>query len=755
MGEAMLRTAYSQILNSSRDFSTALCDAQARLIAQAEHVPIHVGAIPWAVESVRDAFKDRIKPGDVYLLNDPYHGNNHLPDLTAFVPVFVGGEVAFWSINRAHQSDIAGSTHGAYNPGATEIWQEGLRITPLKLYDAGELRDDVLKMITTNVRHPHDFMGDLRAMIGSARVGERRLLALVEDYGSKTVVEAVDEILDGAERQARATIRGWKDGTYRGEAILDDDGHGIENIAIRATVTKKGDGLIVDLSASDPQVKGFVNSSFPNTMSSVHMALAFLIDPRTPKNSGTFRPVKVITREGTIVHPRPPAPVTLATNHCAQEIAEAVIKALARACPDRAIAGWSRRFRIAIKGVNPRTKRPFIWHMFHARGGGGASPAGDGWETAGEGQAVGGIKFGSVEVAEVRFPLTFEWHEFRPDSAGDGRHRGGVGSVLRLRVDTTEDGVANTAGDGTRHPSYGILGGADGLPHRYRLLPRGGARPRHPCGGHAAAARPHRRLRRGARDRRRRRPRRRRPRVLPHPAVARKGGVGMRRAALVLLALLAPAAAHAEMRLPPGFSAEVYVTGSGEAPDGRAAVGIPSTTSLAFDAAGMLYTARSGRRYRGGEIEDLWPLFRFPAGRPRRARVGRRRRRHRGAVAERDRRDLGDPRPRAARRPQRADRRRHGCEPGRPPGRRRSTRRAHPRGGRRRHVDRHRHVQRRRRAPRARLGAEHGGDAAGGRRGPPLRRRHPTRRVVAQRDRPHLGALLRADPRPAARAPLI
>jgi N-methylhydantoinase B len=381
--------------------------------------------------------------------------------------------VAFWSINRAHQSDIGGSTHGAYNPGATEIWQEGLRITPLKLYDAGVLRDDVLKMVTTNVRHPHDFMGDLRAMIGSARVGERRLLALITEYGSKTVMESVDEILDGAERQARACIRTWKDGVFRGESVLDDDGHGVEDIAIRATVTKKGDGLVVDLSDSDPQVTGFVNSSFPNTMSAVYMALAFLIDPRTPKNSGAFRPVKVITREGTIVHPRPPAPVTLATNHCAQEIAEAMIKALARSCPDRVLAGWSRRFRIAIKGVNPRTKRQFIWHMFHARGGGGACSAGDGWETAGEGQAVGGIKFGSVEVAEVRFPLTFEWHEFRRDSAGDGRHRGGVGSVLRLRVDITEPAVANTAGDGTRHPAYGILGGRDGLPHRYRLLSRG------------------------------------------------------------------------------------------------------------------------------------------------------------------------------------------------------------------------------------------------------------------------------------------
>src|SRR6059036_389070 len=210
MGEAMLRTAYSQILNSSRDFSTAICDAGARLVAQAEHVPIHVGAIPWAVESVRDFFQGRIRPGDVYLLNDPYHGNNHLPDLTAFVPVFVDGEVGFWSINRAHQSDIGGSTHGAYNPAATEIWQEGLRITPLKLYDAGELRDDVLKMVATNVRHPHDFMGDLRAMIGSARVGERRLQALLDEYGPKTVVGAVDEILDGAEQQARDCVRIWR-----------------------------------------------------------------------------------------------------------------------------------------------------------------------------------------------------------------------------------------------------------------------------------------------------------------------------------------------------------------------------------------------------------------------------------------------------------------------------------------------------------------------------------------------------------------
>jgi N-methylhydantoinase B len=504
MGEAMLRTSYSQILNSSRDFSTALCDAEGRLVAQAEHVPIQVGAIPWAVRSVQEFFGDRVRPGDVYLLNDPYHGNNHLPDLTAFVPVFapVGrasaprpgasphgrdeqppqaesvsaekdSRLVFWSINRSHQSDIGGATHGAYNPGATEIWQEGIRITPLRLYEAGVVRDDVLKMIATNVRHPRDFQGDLAAMIGSARVGERRLLALLEEYGALIVGPAIDAILDGAERQARACIAQWKDGVYRGEAVLDDDGHGFRDVYIRAKVTKRGSDLTVDLTGSHPQVIGFVNSSYPNMRSAVAMALAYLIDPDTPKNDGTFRPLAVVAKPGTVVWASPPAPLTLCTNHCAQEIAESVIKALARACPARVLAGWGRRFRIAIQGTDPRSGRPFIWHMFHARPGGGASPAGDGWPTAGEGQAAGGIKFGSVEVTEVRFPLFFARHEFRPNSGGDGQYRGGPGSVLELHAEISEPARANTAGDGTRHAPYGILGGEDGLPHRYRLRSRG------------------------------------------------------------------------------------------------------------------------------------------------------------------------------------------------------------------------------------------------------------------------------------------
>ncbi|HEV2956826.1 MAG TPA: hydantoinase B/oxoprolinase family protein, partial [Xanthobacteraceae bacterium] len=269
MGEAMLRTAYSQILNSSRDFSCAICDLDGRLIAQAEHVPIHVGALPYAARAVTEFFSGDIHPGDMFLLNDPYHGGNHLPDVTVFVPVFEGDAPRFWSINRSHQSDIGGATHGAYNAAATEIWHEGLRIPPLKIAERGTMRRDVIEMLIANVRHPRDFRGDLNAMIGSARLGERRLLALAGEFGWPVTHRAIEAILDGAERQARAVIATWRDGVYRAEAILDDDGRGHDDIVIRATVEKRGSDLTVDLSASDPQVTSFVNSSYANMRAGV------------------------------------------------------------------------------------------------------------------------------------------------------------------------------------------------------------------------------------------------------------------------------------------------------------------------------------------------------------------------------------------------------------------------------------------------------------------------------------------------------
>ncbi len=472
MGEAMLRTSYSQILNSSRDFSLALCDVNARLIAQADHIPVHVGALPWATRAVEERFGD-VVPGDVILMNDPYHGGSHLPDVTVFVPIFAGERRLFWSIVRAHQSDIGGATHGAYNPDATEIWQEGIRIPPIKLYEAGRLRDDILDMLALNVRNAHDFRGDLAAMIGAAHLGERRMAKLFTEMSAPVVEAAVEAVLDAAEQQARAVVSTWKDGVFHGEAFLDDDGRDRKDIRIAAKVTKRGSDIEVDLSDSDPQAQSFVNSSHANMHAAVVMAFAYLIDPDTPKNSGALRPLKVVAKQGTIVWADPGRPVTLCTSHPSNEIVEAVIKALAGSCPDRVMAGWGRRFRIAVKGENTATGRSFIWHLFHARPGGGASPGGDGWSSIGEWHSVGGLKFGSIEVAEARFPLHFRRHEFLANSGGDGQFRGGLGVALDLVFETTKPALGNTAGEGTRHGSAGMLGGKDSQPHRYRLLSQG------------------------------------------------------------------------------------------------------------------------------------------------------------------------------------------------------------------------------------------------------------------------------------------
>ena len=470
MTEAMLRTAMSQILNSSRDFSTAILDGDCQLVAQGEGIPVHISALPVAGAAVRDYFGEDISDGDLFILNDPYFGGSHLPDITIIRPIFYEGRLLFYGVNRAHHSDVGGGTHGGYNPGANEIYQEGLRIPPLKLYDKGVPRADLLQMLSANVRQPENFLGDLNAQIGSVMLAAQRIESLLADYGPDRLMAVVAEVLDATERQVRQFISGWPDGVYYGESLVDDDGFDSKLVPIRAKVTIAGDSMTIDLSESSPQVEGFINSAYANTRSLAHAAIMYLAPMDVARNEGSMRPVQIIAPRGLVVNANPPAPVCMSTNHCAEEVVEAVFKALAPAIPGAVSAGFSRRLRYAITGFDPRTGRRFIWHFFLARGGGGASYGCDGWSNVGEINVAGGIRSPSIEVTEERFPFFIERHELRPDSGGVGRWRGGLGAVCDLVYEGEGPALLNTAGDGVVVPPFGLFGATDGLPHHYKIV---------------------------------------------------------------------------------------------------------------------------------------------------------------------------------------------------------------------------------------------------------------------------------------------
>ena len=473
MMDVMIRTSMSQILNSSRDFSTAILDNKCRLIAQGEGIPVHISALPIAGEAILNTFQNDIHPGDMFTLNDPYNGGSHLPDITVIKPVFKDKKLLFLTVNRAHHSDVGGATHGGYNPSATEIYQEGLRIPPLRIHDKGKPRDDLLQMLSANVRLPENFLGDLNAQIGSVSTAERRIIELLDHYDENTLLMIIDGILSATEYKVRQFISEWPDGVYKGVSFLDDDGFDSKMIPIHAEVTIKDDTMKIDLSKSSPQVTGFINSVYANTRSVAHAAIMYLAPYDIAKNEGSMGPLSVIAPKGLIVNANPPAPVCMSTNHCGEEIIEAVFKALANAVPLAVNSGFSRRMRYAISGTDPRTGKYFIWHYFMGRGGGGASSGNDGWTCVGEVNVAGGIRAPSVEITEERFPLFVVSHELRPDSAGDGQWRGGLGAVCEIIYDGKNKGTMNTAGDGMIVPPFGLFGGSEGLPHRYSLISNG------------------------------------------------------------------------------------------------------------------------------------------------------------------------------------------------------------------------------------------------------------------------------------------
>ena len=467
--ETMSRTCFSPLLNQSRDFSAVILDADARVLAQAERVPIHMGAMPFAVRAMHQAFADELADGDVLMANDPYYGGSHLPDVTLAMPVWAGSELCFWVALRAHQGDIGGMSAGGYSPGAREIWHEGLRIPPVAFVERGRVREDLLRMICENTRKPDDARGDILAQLAAVRVGAERLGALLDRYGSAALSLCAEGILDAGEAAMRRQLARWKPGTYQGVSYLDSDGCGNTRVPISCIVRLESDRVTVDFSACPDQVRSFINSPIANTVASVNVAFMYLSEDQQTQNQGSARAIEVITRKGSIVDAVMPAPVTGCTTLSGSVIIESVLRAMEEAAPKQVMAGFARRFRFVIAGERDRDGHSYIWHYFSNRGGAGANIEEDGWSNLGVIHNPGGTPSPSVERTEASYPLQVERYELRTDSGGPGKSRGGLGGTYALRYVGDVPAVLNAAGEGVLVAPYSILGGHDGATHDYRI----------------------------------------------------------------------------------------------------------------------------------------------------------------------------------------------------------------------------------------------------------------------------------------------
>ena len=467
MVETMTHTCFSPILNQNQDFSAVVLDAAGRTLAQAERVPVHMGAMPYALRAMAEAFAGDIGEGDVLMANDPYWGGSHLPDITLARPVFDGGELILWVALRAHQGDIGGISAGGYSAGAREIWHEGIRIPPVKLCTAGVLRHDLLRMIAANSRRPDDLRGDLMAQLASVAVGAERLGGLFDRYGAAEVARCGDSILDGGEKVMRNQISRWKEGEHTGLSWLEPE-HDGPLIPVRARVTLRDGHAVVDLTDNPDQMANFLNSPIANTIACVNVAFMYLSENAQVLNEGSARAIEVITRKGSLLDPELPAPVVACTSLTAAAVIEAVLGALEQAAPAQAIAGFTRRFRFALAGTD-RAGQPYIWHYFFNRGGAGANADADGWTNLGGIHNPGGSPSPSIERTEAGYPMLVEAYALRPNSGGTGERRGGLGGILRLRYEGNAPAILNAAGEGVRVAPRGILGGEDGAPHAYSL----------------------------------------------------------------------------------------------------------------------------------------------------------------------------------------------------------------------------------------------------------------------------------------------
>ncbi|MBT3333413.1 MAG: hydantoinase B/oxoprolinase family protein, partial [Rhodospirillaceae bacterium] len=404
MGWVMTRTARSPIFSQSHDFSCFISDPDGTLVSQADGIPIHTGGGGFAVRALLRDFAGDIDDGDVFILNDPYTaGGNHLPDWVIARPVFVVDQLVAFACNRAHQADIGGGAAGTYNSEAKEIFHEGIRLPVMKLAAKGETRQDIWRLLMINTRTAEALDGDLRAMIGSTKIGADRIAGLVEELGIELYRDYFEGILEHADRSFRRCVSDMADGDYLGEEAIDNDCFEPVDDAIRVRLGVQGDALAVDFTGTAPQVRGFKNSSVANTWSAVYMALASYFDPDLPRNEGTFRCVTITAPEGTIINAKPPAAMTMNTVFVAHEIVHAIWKALNKAVPERSCAGWAKAVHGTTSG-RLGEESPFVMYHWNSAPGGGADDGRDGFNQIGHLIALGGLVLPNVETYEQLYP---------------------------------------------------------------------------------------------------------------------------------------------------------------------------------------------------------------------------------------------------------------------------------------------------------------------------------------------------------------
>ncbi|HLQ76864.1 MAG TPA: hydantoinase B/oxoprolinase family protein [Terriglobia bacterium] len=466
MGATLKRTAFSPNIKERRDYSCAVFDRDGEMVSQGDHMPVHLGSMPM---SVKAAIQNRkIGPGDMVILNDPYSGGTHLPDITMVSGVFDKKKLLFYVASRAHHSDVGGMSPGSM-PVAEEIYQEGLRIPPIYLMFAGVINKDVLDLILLNVRTPKEREGDLSAMFAANRTGERRLIETVSRHGWAEVERYVREILNYSERMTRLAIENIPDGEYEAVDFLDNDGINDSPIRIAVSIRVRGDEAVVDFSKSDPQAAGSINAVYAITASAVFYVFRTLVDVAIPSNAGGMRPIRILAPTGNVVNARPPAAVCGGNVETSQRIVDVLYKCLAQALPDRIpAASQGTMNNLTFGGIDPRTNEPFAYYETVC-GGMGARPTMNG--ISGVHTHMTNSMNTPVEAFEHDYPIRVVRYGLRKDSGGQGRHRGGDGVVREIQFLTRVQ--VTILSDRRTIPPYGLSGGATGKCGRNMIVRTG------------------------------------------------------------------------------------------------------------------------------------------------------------------------------------------------------------------------------------------------------------------------------------------